>query len=619
MSELANRDASKAIAIDLMRKGQVVAAAAAIERILSDSPDDVSALVISAMIESQRQANPLAETRLRRAIELEPTNVEALIVLSKLLAVSNRLPEAIVCAEEVVLLQPEDGEVWSHLGLLLVQVGRIADAAIVFGRGVEASPTNKSLRQNYAAALRDTGRDRASIEQYEALVHLDPRNASGWLNLARLLLGVGRFPEALVAADHALQLDKLNASAQWIRALALTENNRGNEAEPHLRRAIKLNPQDGLAKAALGYWLQEEGRFSESLTLIEDAIRLVPNHGFAYYNYFRAKKATEMPPEFIEEVRERALDPSLHVRDRGDMNYALGKAYEDLRDYESSIHHFTEGNRCAYEIWLQDQPWQRTDYENRFSRTIDTFTEPRLRDLATDGLDSDFPLLIVGMMRSGTSLLEQILSSHPEVVGGGELAFWHENEDHAYGDTGKPDATRIRELGHRYLAELQRIGPDARRVTDKLPHNYAMLGLIHSAFPKAKIIHVKRNPADNCLSIFTTSYQRPPVFAHDRDNIVFAYRQYERIMAHWLEVLPASQLMEIQYEDLVANRDELTRQLIDFAGLPWDDACLHHQDNARTVRTPSLWQVRQPIYNTSISRWKRYEPWIPEFANMLAA
>jgi tetratricopeptide (TPR) repeat protein len=617
MTHQAELDQLKEAAFRALNQNQVGLAASTIQKVLVQTPDDSQSLVLAGIIEIRRSCFPEAEIFLQKALEKDPENIEGLIVLSKLFVSRKRLLEAIPLAEAAVLVQPQDPELWCHLGTLLNFAKRSDDAIIVFSKAVAADPTHAKSRGLLATALRDAGNEHAAIDAYGELVKVDSRNSSGWMNLARLYLAHGRFAESIAASDKVLKYDKNNPTAHLMKALGLSESQRGSEAEPHLRLAIKLNPEDGLAKAALGYWFQEEGKFDESLEMIDDALRLLPNHGFAYYNLFRARKATKVEPAFIEDLRTRALAPDLHIRDKTYMNYALGKAYEDLKEFEASIHHYSEGNKYAYEIWLGNRPWERNDYRDRFSRTMETFTQPKLEELAAEGLDTELPLMIVGMMRSGTSLLEQILSSHPDVIGAGELPFWHDFEEEAYGDNHVPTAPRIRKLGERYLADLKKLGPKAKRITDKLPHNYAMLGLIHTAFPKAKIIHVKRSPADNCLSIFTTAYQRPPVFAHDRDNIVFAYKQYQRIIAHWREVLPPENFMEIQYEDLIADRDNLTRKLIEFSGLPWNDACLHHEKNERAVRTPSLWQVRQPIYTTSIARWKRFEPWIPEFTALL--
>ncbi|MBC8065880.1 MAG: sulfotransferase [Chlorobia bacterium] len=597
-----------------LQRGQIEPAAVHVAKALEQEPENPQVLVLASMIEARREHMPESEALVRQALEIDPKSEEALIFLSRILATTSRLDQGIEVAESLAEHSPNDAELSNHLGLLLVQAGRFSEAVSAFQRALSVNQNHLRAMQNLAAALSDLGNEQEAIKVYEQLTKLDKNQVGVWVNFSRLLHTSGRFNDAVEAADQALRLDKVNQTAHLVKALALVGIGRGDEAELHLHRAVKFDPNDGLAKAALGYWYQEKGKFAESLEMIEEAMRLIPNHGFAYFNYLRARNARDVNPSLLADLEARAKDPETHVRDAGYMNYALGKAYEDLEDYESAIRYYDEGNRCAKTVWLAQRQWDREAYQERITQTIETFDSHRLEVLKKRGSDSEKPLIIVGMMRSGTSLLEQILSSHPEIVGAGELQFWHEFENEAYDEGRQPNAEKIRKLADRYLADLEKLGPNSKRITDKMPHNYAMLGLIHAAFPDAKIIHVKRNPADNCLSIYTTAYQRPPMFAHDRKNIVSAYREYQRIVAHWREVLPPNRFMEVEYEGLVADRDNLTRQLIEFTGLEWDEACLHHEKNQRSVRTPSLWQVRQPIYKTSIERWRRFKPWIPEFA-----
>lgn len=599
-----------------LQRGQIELASVHVARALEQEPGSPQVLVLAAMVETRQGRIPEAEAQIRQALEIDPESEEALIFLSRLLANTSRVDEGIEIGASLVERSPDDAELRHHLGLLFVQAGRFFDAAEAFRAAVSLSPHHYHAIQNLAAALGDSGQEQEAIKVYEKLIRLGGNSAAMWVNYSRLLHTSGRFLDAVDAADHALQLDKVNQTAHLVKALALVGVGRGDEAEIHLKRAIKFKPDDGLAKAALGYWYQEKGRFAESLEMIEEAMRLLPNHGFAYFNYLRAKNARDVDPSLIADMEARAKDPGMHVRDAGYLNYALGKVHEDLNDYQAAIRYYDQGNRCAKKVWLTQRQWDSAAYRQRIGETIETFDGNCLETLKGRGLDSRLPLIIVGMMRSGTSLLEQILSSHPEVVGAGELPFWHEFEHEAYDDGRVPNADKIRRLGERYLTDLEGMAIGAKRVTDKLPHNYAMLGLIHAAFPEAKIIHVKRNAADNCLSIYTTAYQRPPMFAHDRDNIVLAYREYERIVEHWRQVLPADRFIEVRYEELVTDRDGWTRRLIEFSGLDWDDACLRHESNQRSVRTPSLWQVRQPIYKTSVERWRRFEPWIPEFAKL---
>jgi hypothetical protein len=222
------------------------------------------------------------------------------------------------------------------------------------------------------------------------------------------------------------------------------------------------------------------------------------------------------------------------------------------------------------------------------------------------------------MIRSGTSLVEQILSAHPAVVGAGELLYWFQNAPALVSRTaGSINPQTLGETQSGYRDLLRGIGPDARRVTDKMPHNYMFVGEIHAAFPKVRFIHCRRHPVDNCLSIYMTPYQAPLDFAHDKGNITFVYREYQRLVAHWQSVIPADRWLDVDYEELVADPEPTTRQMVEFMGLPWDDACLRPEDNERAVKTPSMWQVRQPVYRTSTERWRKYEPWLGEFRELL--
>jgi hypothetical protein len=228
---------------------------------------------------------------------------------------------------------------------------------------------------------------------------------------------------------------------------------------------------------------------------------------------------------------------------------------------------------------------------------------------------SEQPIFVVGMPRSGTTLVEQVIASHPLVFGAGERAAFEEVVTAAVkpGEPGYPrmvppmTADDIRTLGTEYLARLNRVVPNGQRFTDKMPGNFTFAGLIHLALPKAKIIHVRRNPPDTCLSIYATSFEQPPKYAHDLGELGRYYRTYERLMAHWREVLPDGVMLDVQYEDVVNDIEGQARRLLSFCGLPWDDACISFQNRKGAVRTASAYQVRQPLYRRSMERWRGYE------------
>jgi hypothetical protein len=218
------------------------------------------------------------------------------------------------------------------------------------------------------------------------------------------------------------------------------------------------------------------------------------------------------------------------------------------------------------------------------------------------------------MPRAGTTLVEQIVSAHGQVGAGGELRFWSERA--AGQASGPPTVDQAPAMARDYLALLRQLAPDAARVTDKNPFNFLRIGLIHTALPNARFIHCRRDPIDVCLSIYFTRFATPQPFAYDRGDLAFYYRQYERVMAHWRTVLPANRLLEIDYEELTANPEQHARRLIAFSGLDWDDACLAPERNQRVVKTASVWQARQPVYRTSVERWRNYEPWLGELASL---
>jgi hypothetical protein len=278
------------------------------------------------------------------------------------------------------------------------------------------------------------------------------------------------------------------------------------------------------------------------------------------------------------------------------------------------MRHFDAANRIRSAAAGLD----RATLAAQTGRVIAT-TPPGYLDRRPDlGVADETPILIVGMPRSGTTLVEQILSSHPDVAPGGELSFWHDRNGagaRVFGADARPEA--VRRLADDYLAVLHAVSPTAARVTDKMPFNFGLLGMIRQVFPRATIVHCRRHPIDTCLSIFATDFEATIDFAGDRGSLVFFYRQYQRLMAHWREVLPPDRFIEVDYEALVADPAPLTRRLVANCGLQWNDACLAPHRNQRRITTASVWQARQPIYRTSVERWKRYEPWLGELRQLL--
>jgi Sulfotransferase family len=323
----------------------------------------------------------------------------------------------------------------------------------------------------------------------------------------------------------------------------------------------------------------------------------------------------------IDHMRDLAEQPGLDAASRIAVRFGLGKAFDDLGEYAEAMRHYDAGNQLR-------ATWERLDRAGlaaQMDSTIALFNAETLERAAQslprpERPGDDMPVFIVGMVRSGTTLIEQILSSHPAVAAGGELSFWQTRvSGWRILTIGPAEALTLAEAADDYRALLRKIGPEALRVTDKAPANLELLGIIRLAFPHARIIHCRRRPIDTCLSIYFTNFLERHDFAWNRGDLVFFYRQYERLMDHWRRVLPSGRFTEVEYEAMVANPEAETRRLVAFCGLDWDDACLAPEQNQRVVKTQSMWQARQPLYKTSVARWRRYEPWLGELRELLPA
>jgi len=331
-----------------------------------------------------------------------------------------------------------------------------------------------------------------------------------------------------------------------------------------------------------------------------------PGRAGIYYDLVRTRPLTEADRPLIRRMlaAARSLDGA---EERVKLHLAIAKAFDDLHDYAQAMRHIAKANQARKSLVTFDG--------GAIARHVDAviarFTPDFIASRVERGNPSALPVMIVGMPRSGTTLVEQILSSHPAVVGAGELHFWS-TRDPLF-DPRRTDAWLSEyqsETAREALGRLAEIAPNARRVIDKNPFNFFWLGVINVVFPKAIIIHCRRHPIDTCLSISSTYLAPRADFPADSESLVTYYRHYERLMAHWRAVLPPERFIEVDYEPLIADPEAASRKLIAALSLDWDPACLRPEQNPRVVKTNSTWQVRQPIYGTAVERWRRYEPWL---------
>ena len=303
--------------------------------------------------------------------------------------------------------------------------------------------------------------------------------------------------------------------------------------------------------------------------------------------------------------------PQMSPQERTQLHFALGKIQEESGDYRSSMDRYDQANRLVLARMNATRPFDIRRTEASVDRMIRVYTKESLDSHRPAGDPARLPLIVFGMPRSGTTLVEQILASHPEVAGAGELSFWTQEEPSV--DDG---SASILATAAEYQRLLRDIGPSHKRVVDKYPGNFLSAGAIHKHFPNVTMVHVKRNALDTCLSMWSTYIPTPPGFFGDRNNVVQFYRQYLRIMDHWRSVLPADNLIEVEYERLIADPEPVIRRLVDDCGLDWSESCLHPERRQGRVTTASVSRVRAPIDATRIERWKKFEPWLGEFEQL---
>ncbi|HLG88963.1 MAG TPA: sulfotransferase [Alphaproteobacteria bacterium] len=535
------------------------------------------------------------------------------LLLAKTLNEQGKTSDAIEVLENALRLSPHDPVVYNNLGLLHLAAQDLARAVDCFEKAIALDPDLATGHYNLGAA-RERQRDHdAAAACYRKAIALSPTMGEAYSRLGNLLQSRGDSDGAVECFRCASELAPDTPRGLVERAKILLIEEKVGEAEGCLRRSLAVDAANAEAHALLGDLLSESGRFEDAARSLREAIRLDPERVSAYHNLVLAKKATDDDRRLIETMAGLVNEPGRTDFERSLLHFALGKAFDDLGEHQNAIRHFDEGNRIEYRNFAFD----RTAWRKSIDQLISTFTADFFARKAPLGSQSEIPILILGMPRSGTTLVEQIVSNHPKVGAGGELRFWNDRATALGGAIASRLDTEIPELAEEYLALLRRIDPDAARITDKMPFNFIWLGLIHLAFPKAKIIHCRRNPLDTCLSIYFLRFATRQAFAYDRGDLAFYYREYQRLMAHWRQVLPGDRLLEIDYEMLIADREAVTRRMIGFCGLEWNDACLRHEDNRRVVKTASLWQVRQPIYQSSVERWRQYEPWLGELRELL--
>jgi tetratricopeptide (TPR) repeat protein len=605
----------------------------------------------SDLTEMCRQKGLLADAEEagRRAVAMDPSLVAGWNNLGIVLQEAGKFEESRVCLERVIAFRPDWAEAHNNLGNTCRRLGRLDLAEPHYRRALELNPDYAEARSNLAFLLSTQGSyDEAAAEARRA-IELNPRLVDAYLNLAEVeisrrryeaalnaldmlrafapqhpsaliacakaLRQIERFPEALGLARQAVAIVPHSADAHHTLAMALQALGETDEALAEFDQAAHL-PGAVAEEAMLGRatLLMEAGRKDEAGAAFDRALEVFPDSAMILASRADARKFSADDPDFSVLEAFLAEGERRPLPDRIAVHFALGKAYLDVKDGARAFAHFDAGNRQKRASFDYDV----SESGQWLAHLADILTPELFRRLQGGGEASDLPVFVVGMPRSGTTLIEQIVSSHPQVTGAGELsALRLAVEKGAVFPDRLPtlaeggDAGRVlQRIGREYLDRIVPLAQGRQRLVDKMPGNFVYAGLIPLILPGARIVHARRNAVDTCLSCYTKLFGGEQPFTYELTELGTFYGYYERLMAHWHRVLPAERFIEVDYESVVDDFEGEARRLIAFLGLPWDDACLNFHENRRVVRTASVNQVRQPIYRTSKGRWTSYAAYL---------
>jgi tetratricopeptide (TPR) repeat protein len=561
--------------------GRLTEAEACYRRVLAARPGHADALHLLGVVSYQAGRSDLAVELIRQAIKQSGQPVFYLN-LGNALREQRQLDEAVAAYRDAVRIKPDYAEAHFGLGNVLIALCLLDEAAASYRNAIRIKPDYAEAHCNLGDVLRRAGRIDEAIIAYQRVAAINPRYAEVHCKLSGTFFDQGKLDDAIAAS----------------------------------RRAISLKPDLAEAHDSLGVALLQLGRMSEARTALEKAVELAPRNGKYRGDLGQITHFVAGNPHLAEMEELARNGASLSGPDRIAVHFALGKAYEDMGRHHEAFHQWLDGNALK----RQQIEYNEAATLGTFDRVRAVFTPELMRAWQNAGHPSSVPVFILGMPRSGTTLVEQILASHPQVYGGGELTHFEKAAQGMQRVPGGlatfPDPVSMmigpdyRDLGARYLAEILSLAPGATRVTDKLPSNFIYAGLIHLALPNAVIIHITRNPIDTCLSCFSKLFIHEMNPTYDLGELGRYYRRYQGLMAHWHRVLPPGRILDVCYEDVVADLEGQARRIIAHCGLEWDARCLAFYKTERPILTASATQVRQPIYDSAVGRWRVYESYL---------
>jgi tetratricopeptide (TPR) repeat protein len=654
MGQASTSRATLSEAIELINAGERGKAESICRDAIERNPEDVNmiALLGATLLKSGQMAD--AEMFLWQTIQLAPSFAKPHEDLGYLLVEQGRPEEALPILRTATRLDPSLERAHLYTGKALALLGKGKEADVAFEKSFELNPVSKTLA--IAAEHQLAGRLeeakalygdvlRADAENVDALrmmgtiaftesrpadaerylrqsVALAPDFVGAIIDLAQVLKDEGRFEEAISNFRRAIELEPGNVKAQFLLGSALAPSALTYEAIEAYQRALELRPSHVGAHLGLGHVLKTVGRQKEAVDSYRECIRLRPDNGATYWSLANLK-TYNLSSADIEEMVSQLEDGDVNKESEVNFLFALAKATEDRKDFDLAWQYYEKGNAERRMTEYYDPV--RAEVMN--DKVIETFDAELLAKLGGQGHADPAPIFVLGLPRSGSTLIEQILASHSQVEGTSELPYVAHamnslNLNRADG-INYPEAVRelgannLKLLGQKYLRDAQMHRTEgAPRFIDKMPNNFPSVGFINLILPNAKIIDARRHPLDSCLSCYRQLFARGQSFTYDLTDIGEYFLEYQRLMDHWHEVLPG-QVLTMQYEDVVQDFETQVRRLLDFCDLPWEESCVRFYETDRPVRTASSEQVRQPVHSKSINFWRNFEDKLDELITVL--
>jgi tetratricopeptide (TPR) repeat protein len=546
-----------------------------------------------------------------KAYPLEPQVLHAagLVAFRK-----NNMKEGISLVEKAVQIDKKNPMYLGNLGEFYRRDRQFDKAKESFEKALAIMPEFLKAHLGMANTLKDQKKYAEAVSRFRLALAINPSFAQAYNYLGQMLVEMEKPDDAIPLLRKAVGLRNGYVEAQVNLAAALEMTGEPEEALEIYKSVLERMPKQVGILNSIGTILRNLGKMEESVEYFEKALALDPDNVGTYYNLSRSKVGSD--PKELDKMEKLFDDKRLNDNQKCSLHFTMGKIYDDNKDFKKAFHHFKAGN----DLDTREKSFDPRMHHINVSRLMSVFSKEFFDNHQGMGSESTVPIFVVGVPRSGTTLTEQTIASHPKAFGAGELNYVGKLIHTMSASQGNLanypesvtmlDAMTACKLGEDYVRYVRSLGgKEVKHITDKMPGNFMNLGLIALILPRAKIIHCTRNMLDTSLSCYFQHFTQVMPFSRNLRDMGFYCREYSRIMKHWHEVLP-SPILDVAYEDMVADHKGMTKKILDFIGLEWSDDCLDFHKTEREVRTASTWQVRQPVYKSSLDRWKNYDEFL---------